>query len=106
MRIEIDDLTRPQIHALLEEHLASMRRISPPESVHALDLAKLRAPEITFWSAWDGETLVGCGALKALDASHGEVKSMRTPRGCVGAAPDARCSPRLSTRLGRAACVA
>ncbi len=79
MRIEIDDLSRPQIHALLEEHLANMRRISPPESVHALDLDKLRRPEITFWSAWDGQTLIGCGALKALDAEHGEVKSMRTP---------------------------
>lgn len=79
MRIEIDDLSRPQIHALLEEHLAHMRRISPPESVHALDLDKLRRPEITFWSAWDENTLLGCGALKELDPRHGEVKSMRTP---------------------------
>ena len=79
MRIEIDDLSRPQIHALLEEHLANMRRISPPESVHALDLYKLRRPEITFWTAWDGATLLGCGALKALGDRHGEVKSMRTP---------------------------
>lgn len=79
MKIEIDDLRRPQIHALLEEHLASMRRISPPESVHALDLDQLRRPEVTFWSAWDGATLLGCGALKTLDAGHGEVKSMRTP---------------------------
>ncbi len=79
MKIEIDDLSRPQIGALLEEHLASMRRISPPESVHALDVDKLRRPEVTFWSAWDDATLLGCGALKTLDASHGEVKSMRTP---------------------------
>ena len=79
MKIEIDDLCRPQIHALLEEHLANMRRISAPESVHALDLDKLRRPEITFWSAWDDGTLVGCGALKDLGAQHGEVKSMRTP---------------------------
>ena len=79
MKIEIDDLSRPQIHTLLEEHLANMRRISPPESVHALDLDKLRRPEITFWSAWDDGTLVGCGALKDLGAQHGEVKSMRTP---------------------------
>jgi putative acetyltransferase len=79
MKIEVDDLSRPQIHALLEEHLAHMRRISPPESVHALDLEKLRRPEITFWSAWDGDTLLGCGALKELERGHGEVKSMRTP---------------------------
>ena len=79
MKIEIDDLSRPQIHALLEEHLANMRRISPPESVHALDLDRLRRPEITFWTAWDGATLLGCGALKALGERHGEVKSMRTP---------------------------
>jgi putative acetyltransferase len=80
VKIEIDDLKRPEIHALLEEHLADMRRISPPESVHALDLDKLRRPEITFWSAWDGATLLGCGALKELDPRHGEVKSMRTPK--------------------------
>lgn len=79
MKIETDDLSRPAIHALLEEHLQSMRAQSPPGSVHALDLDKLRAPEITFWSAWDGDVLVGCGALKQLDAVHGEVKSMRTP---------------------------
>jgi putative acetyltransferase len=79
MKIAIDDLSRPQIHALLEEHLANMRLISPPESIHALDLDKLRRPEITFWSAWDGATLLGCGALKELGQGHGEVKSMRTP---------------------------
>ena len=79
MQIEIDDLTRPEIHALLNEHLQSMYALSPPESVHALDLDKLRQPDITFWSVWDGAVLLGCGALKALDAKHGEVKSMRTP---------------------------
>ncbi|HZT56142.1 MAG TPA: GNAT family N-acetyltransferase [Burkholderiaceae bacterium] len=79
MKIEIDDLSRPAIHALLNEHLRDMRAISPPESVHALDLDRLRRPEITFWSAWDGEMLLGCGALMALDRRHGEVKSMRTP---------------------------
>ncbi len=55
-----------------------MHEISPPESIHALDLAGLRAPEITFWSAWNGNELLGCGALKALNAKTGEVKSMRT----------------------------
>lgn len=79
MRIEVDDLSRPEIHALLNEHLQSMHALSPPESVHALDLDKLRQPEITFWSVWDGAQLLGCGALKELDARHGEVKSMRTP---------------------------
>jgi putative acetyltransferase len=80
LRIETDDLTRPQIHALLNEHLENMRAITPPASVHALDLDRLRTPDITFWSVWDGPQLVGCGALKELDPRHGEVKSMRTPQ--------------------------
>lgn len=85
MRIELDDLSRPQVHALLNEHLANMRELSPPESVHALDLSKLRSPDITFWTVWHDERrdeqalLLGCGALKQLGAEHGEVKSMRTP---------------------------
>jgi putative acetyltransferase len=79
MNIEIDDLSRPAVHALLNEHLRNMYELSPPESVHALDLDKLRKPEITFWTAWEGPELVGCGALKELDRTHGEVKSMRTP---------------------------
>lgn len=79
MKIEIDDLSRVEIHSLLEEHLESMRQLSPPESVHALDLNKLRKPDITFWSAWDGQVLLGCGALKELSRTHGEIKSMRTP---------------------------
>ena len=80
MKIEIDDLTRPAIHELLNEHLRNMRELSAPESVHALDLEKLRQPGIAFWSAWEGPTLVGVGALKELDGKHGEVKSMRTPQ--------------------------
>ncbi len=79
MRIELDDLTRAEVHRLLEEHLRHMHELSPPGSVHALDLSKLRSPDITFWTAWEGDTLLGCGALKELDAAHGEVKSMRTP---------------------------
>jgi putative acetyltransferase len=79
MKIEVDDLARPAIHALLNEHLQSMYALSPPESVHALDLDSLRQPDITFWSAWEGPLLLGCGALKQLDARHGEIKSMRTP---------------------------
>ena len=79
MKIELDDLSRPAIHELLREHLRNMHELGPPESVHALDLDKLRRPEITFWSAWEGEDLLGCGALMELDPRHGEVKSMRTP---------------------------
>jgi len=79
MKIELDDLSRPEIHVLLDEHLQSMYAVSPPESVHALDLRKLRKPEVTFWSAWDDSLLLGCGALKQLDPTHGEIKSMRTP---------------------------
>jgi putative acetyltransferase len=78
MHIKIDDLQGPEIYALLQEHLRSMHEHSPPESVHALDLDALRKPNITFWTAWDGPTLLGCGALKALGADHGELKSMRT----------------------------
>ena len=79
MKIETDDLSRPVVHALLQEHLRNMHALGPPESVHALDLDKLRRPGITFWTAWDGELLLGCGALTELDRRHGEVKSMRTP---------------------------
>jgi putative acetyltransferase len=80
MRIEVDDLSRPEIHALLNEHLANMYELSPPEQVFALDLSKLRSPDITFWTAWDNDLLLGCGALKELTATHGEIKSMRTPQ--------------------------
>lgn len=78
LSIRRDDLGGPQIRALLEEHLRHMHSLSPPESVHALDLSGLLRPEVTFWTVWDGDELVGCGALKALGAGHGEVKSMRT----------------------------
>jgi putative acetyltransferase len=79
MKIELDDLSRPEIHALLEEHLRNMHALGPPESVHALDLDRLRAPGITFWSAWADGELLGCGALSELGPTHGEIKSMRTP---------------------------
>jgi putative acetyltransferase len=79
MKIKIDDLQHPAIHALLNEHLQNMYELSPPESVHALNLEKLRAPDITFWTAWENDVLLGCGALKELDRKHGEIKSMRTP---------------------------
>lgn len=79
MKIKIDDLQHPAVHALLNEHLQNMYELSPAESVHALDLEKLRAPEITFWTVWENDLLLGCGALKELDPKHGEIKSMRTP---------------------------
>ena len=79
MHIELDDPERPDVRALLEEHLRDMRDLSPPESVHALDIAKLKGSDITFWTVRDGTLLLGCGALKQLDREHGEVKSMRTP---------------------------
>lgn len=80
MQIKVDDLTHPQVLALLNEHLANMYEITPPEHVFALDVTKLRAPDITFWTVWEDEVLLGCGALKELSATHGEVKSMRTPQ--------------------------
>jgi putative acetyltransferase len=78
VQIRVDDLSRPEIRALLAEHLESMHQLSPPESVHALDVAGLLLPDITFWTIWNQDDLLGCGALKELSATHGEVKSMRT----------------------------
>ncbi|KFN03306.1 GNAT family N-acetyltransferase [Bacillus clarus] len=78
MEIKIDDLTNSDVKNLLMDHLQSMALHSPPESRHALDLEGLRKPEITFWSAWEGSSLVGCCALKELDLQHGEIKSMKT----------------------------
>ena len=78
MDIRVDDLSGPEIAALLAEHLRSMYLHSPPESVHALDISRLRAPDITMWSVWEERELLGCGALKELDRDHGEIKSMRT----------------------------
>ncbi len=78
MDIREDDLSGAAVQALLRHHLAGMHEHSPPESVHALDLSGLRQPGVTFWTAWEGGDLLGCGALKQLDAQHGEIKSMRT----------------------------
>jgi putative acetyltransferase len=76
--IRIDDLTSVEIADFLEQHVRDMKSVSPPESKHALDLEGLRKPDITFWAAWEDRQLVGCGALKQLDSTHGEIKSMRT----------------------------
>ena len=78
VKIVVDDLSGPEIAEFLNEHVQEMRSITPLESKHALDLDGLRKPEITFWSVMDGDTLVGCGAIKRLDAGHAELKSMRT----------------------------
>lgn len=78
MEIRIDDLEGKEVIALLEEHVRRMQATSPPESCHVLDLDELKRPEITFWSVWEDGQLAGCGALKELDPSHGEIKSMRT----------------------------
>ncbi|HHF3037317.1 TPA: GNAT family N-acetyltransferase [Vibrio diabolicus] len=91
MRIETDNLERPQVLALLEEHLQDMYATSPPESVHALDVSKLKLPSITFWTGWDGEQLLGCVAISQLEDGHAELKSMRTT-------PSAR-KQRVASRL-------
>lgn len=82
LQIRLDDLSDPRIEAFMQEHLADMHAASPPESVHALDMGQLRQPGIAFWSAWlpgaDGDLLAGTGALKRLDATHAELKFMRT----------------------------
>ncbi|MEO8102960.1 MAG: GNAT family N-acetyltransferase [Betaproteobacteria bacterium] len=78
MDIRIDDLSGPEISRLLQAHLQAVSQLSPPESVHALGIEALRKPDITFWSVWQDDELLGCGALKELDCGHGEIKSMRT----------------------------
>jgi putative acetyltransferase len=78
LRIDRDDLNRPDVALLLSNHVSEMHATSPPESVHALDQARLAAPEITFFSVRDDAVLLGCGALKELSAADGEIKSMRT----------------------------
>jgi putative acetyltransferase len=80
LHIREDNLTGQTVINLLLEYLEHMYAITPPESVHALDLEALRSPDITFWTAWDGTELLGCGALKELDPTQGEIKSMRTAK--------------------------
>lgn len=90
MRIVEGGLDDPKVVALLEAHVRRARAETAPGSAHALDLSALRAPDVDFWSAWEGDLLVGVGALKQLGHAHGEVKSMQTAesaRGCgVGSA--------------------
>lgn len=76
--MKIDDLSSEQVRGLIAEHLAGMHGNSPPGHVNALAVEGLRAPGTTFWTAWQGDSLCGCGALKELSADAGEIKSMRT----------------------------
>ncbi|WP_277969246.1 GNAT family N-acetyltransferase [Sphingomonas echinoides] len=76
--IRRDDLTHPDVLALLDLHLRAAHENSPPGSVFALDASGLRDPAVTVWTAWEGDVLLGMGALKQLDPTWGEVKSMRT----------------------------
>jgi len=82
--IKIDDLSGGEVIALLEEHLADMFATSPPESVDALDVQALKADNITFFSGWMGKDLAGCVAIKALNSTDCELKSMRTSRAFRG----------------------
>lgn len=84
LSVEPDNPARTDVLALLNEHLQHMYALSPAESVHALDLERLQLADITFWTARDGDLLLGCGALKELNPEHGEVKSMRTPTALRG----------------------
>lgn len=77
LRIVPDDLTGAEVLALLQFHLDEMHQWSPPASVHAMPAERLRQPDVAFFSAWDGDALAGCGAIKHLDERHGELKSMR-----------------------------
>ena len=77
LTIRADHLTGAAVLALLQLHLDEMHAFSPPDSVHALPAEALRAPGVTFWSAWSGDDLAGVAALKQIDKAHGEIKSMR-----------------------------
>ncbi len=77
LEFRLDDLSGGPTRALIARHLQEMYAYSPPCSVHALDVDRLRAPSVTFWSVWVGDEIAGCGALKRLDAQRGELKSMR-----------------------------
>ncbi len=77
IEITLDDLSDGKVVALLHEHRQEMLKHSPPESVHALDIDAMKAPNLIFWVALVGGTMAGCGALKQLDKKHAELKSMK-----------------------------
>lgn len=78
MRIIQGDFTDPRLVDLLRIHWTTARSQTVPGSAHALDITQLQSPDISFWTIWEGETLLGFGALKRLSADHGEIKSMHT----------------------------
>ena len=78
MKIKVDNLESIELRKLLQEHHEDMLKHSPQESVHALDMSSLKSPNITFWTLWINDELAGCGALKKLNNTHAELKSMRT----------------------------
>jgi putative acetyltransferase len=78
MDIRVDDLTGDKIRALLQFHVENMQGSSPPGTSYALDLSGLQTPDITVWTAWEDDALLGCGALKEIAPHWGEIKSMRT----------------------------
>lgn len=84
MQIAVEDPSGADVAAFLGEHLADMHATSPPQSVHALDVEELRVPSVTFWTAREGVTLLGCAALKEIAPGHGEIKSMRTTASARG----------------------
>ena len=88
--IRQDDSQSAEVVALLQEHLETARMQSPPESAHALEVEALRALDVSFWTAWEGGHLLGCGALKELSPRHGEIKSMHTARAHRGRGVGAR----------------
>jgi len=101
IRIEPDDPARPDVHALLSEHLADMFATSPAESVHALDHSALSHESITFWTARENGVLLGCGALKALSAGRAEIKSMRTTAQARGRGVATRLLEHIVAEAGR-----
>ncbi|MEN3975230.1 GNAT family N-acetyltransferase [Emcibacter sp. SYSU 3D8] len=84
MHIIEADFSDRRVTDLLRIHLTTARAATAPGSAHALDLSGLKAPDITLWTIWDGDTLAGVGALKRLSADHGEVKSMHTAESLRG----------------------
>ena len=84
MNIVDDDFSHPAVKALLAEHMQGMVEHCPPGSIHSLDLDGLQSPDVSFWTAWVDQDLLGCAALKELDRRHGEIKSMRTARKHLG----------------------
>jgi putative acetyltransferase len=81
MQIVPGDLDDPRVLALLDYHVRTAREATAPGSAHALDVAALRAPQVSFWAVWSDTELLGVGALKRLAADHGEIKSMHTTAG-------------------------